>query len=131
MVECVVTGLSDEYPKILRKYKEWFILAMSVSCYLIGLAFVTRVRFLKICVLLHWGGVTQKRTFKINSRASSDGFSISSSGADWPVGLLGWGPKGPPQQGFPWAPSVLEEKCFKWLIFDELYDSDKTTCFNQ
>eukprot|EP00112_Aurelia_sp_Birch-Aquarium-sp1_P025501 Seg850.3 transcript_id=Seg850.3/GoldUCD/mRNA.D3Y31 product="Sodium- and chloride-dependent GABA transporter 1" protein_id=Seg850.3/GoldUCD/D3Y31 len=42
MIECVVTGLSDEYPKILRKYKEWFILAMSVSCYLIGLAFVTR-----------------------------------------------------------------------------------------
>ena len=42
------------------------------------------------------------------------------SGADWPVGLSGWGPKGPLQQGFPWAPSVLEEKYFKWFIFDEL-----------
>ena len=51
------------------------------------------------------------------------------SGVDWPVGLPGWGPKGPPQQGFPWVPSVLEEKYFKWLIFDELYDSDKTTSF--
>ena len=53
------------------------------------------------------------------------------SGADWPVGLPGWGPKGPPQQGFPRAPSVLEEKYFKWLIFDELYERDKTTSFNQ
>ena len=43
----------------------------------------------------------------------------------------GLGPEGPPQQGFPWAPSMLEEKYFKWLIFDELYDSDKTTSFNQ
>ena len=42
------------------------------------------------------------------------------SGADWPVGLSGWGPKGPLQQGFPWAPSVLEEKYFKRFIFDEL-----------
>ena len=53
------------------------------------------------------------------------------SGADWPVGLPGWGPKGPPQQGSPWAPFMLEEKYFKWLIFDELYDDDKTTSFNQ
>ena len=43
----------------------------------------------------------------------------------------GLGPEGPPQQGFPWAPSVLEEKYFKWLILDELSDSDKTTSFNQ
>ena len=52
-------------------------------------------------------------------------------GADWPVGLLGWGPKGPPQQRSPWAPSVVEEKYFKWLILDELSDSDKSTSFNQ
>ena len=43
----------------------------------------------------------------------------------------GLGPEGPPQQGSPWAPSMLEEKYFKWLIFDELYDDDKTTSFNQ
>ena len=29
------------------------------------------------------------------------------------------------------GPSVLEEKYFKWLILDELSDSDKTTSFNQ
>ena len=55
--------------------------------------------------------------------------SPSTPGADWLVGQLGWGPKGPPQQGFPWAPSVMEEKYFKWVIFDELYDNDKNNQF--
>lgn len=44
MVECVVTALSDEYPRFLRKYKELFILGISVLCFLIGLSNVTRVR---------------------------------------------------------------------------------------
>ena len=30
----------------------------------------------------------------------------------------GRGPEGPPQQGFPWAPFVLEEKYFIWFISD-------------
>eukprot|EP00794_Sanderia_malayensis_P013971 gene13971-15428_t len=42
MVECVVTGLSDEYPKVLRKYKELFILAISIVCFLLGISCVTR-----------------------------------------------------------------------------------------
>ncbi|XP_065054317.1 sodium- and chloride-dependent GABA transporter 1-like [Rhopilema esculentum] len=42
MIECVVTGISDEYPRLLRKYKEIFILITSIVCYLIGLSNVTR-----------------------------------------------------------------------------------------
>ena len=46
----------------------------------------------------------------VENTDATDANHVSVPGADWPVGLLGWGPKGPPQQRSQWAPSVLEEK---------------------
>lgn len=37
MVECVVTGLSDEYPKYLRKYKWLFLIAVCVLMFLLAI----------------------------------------------------------------------------------------------
>merc|ERR1719154_892072 len=40
MMECVVTNLADEYPKLLRKNKEIFILAVCLLCYIVALPMV-------------------------------------------------------------------------------------------
>lgn len=37
MVECVVTGLSDEYPKYLRKYKPFFLIAICILLFLLAI----------------------------------------------------------------------------------------------
>lgn len=37
MVECVVTGLSDEYPKYLRRYKPFFLIGVCVLMFLLAL----------------------------------------------------------------------------------------------
>ena len=43
MMEAVMTGLLDEYPKYLRKHKEIFLAILSVIMFLIGLTHVTQV----------------------------------------------------------------------------------------
>ena len=43
----------------------------------------------------------------------------------------GLGPEGPPSAKVPMGPFCAGRKIFKWLILDELSDSDKTTSFNQ
>lgn len=43
MMECVISSLSDEYPKYLRKYKEVFIMVMCIFAFLLGLPTVTQV----------------------------------------------------------------------------------------
>jgi len=42
MMEAVMTGLLDEYPKYLRKHKEIFLAILSVIMFLIGLTHVTQ-----------------------------------------------------------------------------------------
>lgn len=42
MMECVISSLSDEYPKYLRKYKEVFIMVMCIFAFLLGLPTVTQ-----------------------------------------------------------------------------------------
>lgn len=37
MVECVVTGLSDEYPKYLRRYKPFFLIGVCVLMFLLAI----------------------------------------------------------------------------------------------
>lgn len=43
MVECVVTGLSDEYPKYLRKYKPFFLIAVCVMMFLLAIPMCAQV----------------------------------------------------------------------------------------
>ncbi len=43
MMECVVTNLADEYPKLLRKNKEIFILVVCLLCYIVALPMVFQV----------------------------------------------------------------------------------------
>ena len=45
MMECVISGLSDEYPRYLRKYKEIFVLVMCCIAFLLGIPNVTQVGF--------------------------------------------------------------------------------------
>ena len=49
MFEAVITGLTDEYPKQLRKYKAVFTGFVCFLCFILGLPMVTQVRF---CLLL-------------------------------------------------------------------------------
>jgi len=42
MMECVISGLSDEYPRYLRKYKEVFILIMCIIAFFLGIPNVTQ-----------------------------------------------------------------------------------------
>ena len=44
MVECVVTGLSDEYPKYLRRYKPFFLIGICVFMFLLAIPMCTEVR---------------------------------------------------------------------------------------
>ena len=44
MVECVVTGLSDEYPKYLRKYKPFFLIAICILLFLLAIPMCSQVR---------------------------------------------------------------------------------------
>ncbi|XP_068744715.1 sodium-dependent dopamine transporter-like [Montipora capricornis] len=37
MVECVVTGLSDEYPKYLRRYKPFFLIGVCILLFLLAI----------------------------------------------------------------------------------------------
>ena len=91
---------------------------------------ILRVKYVNFTKVFYW--FISQRFFRfIPNLIKIKAVTALIPGADWPVGLLGWGPKGPPQQRSQWAPSVLEEKYFKWLILDELSDSDKTTTFNQ
>jgi len=41
MMEVAISGISDEYPKYLRKYKEIFILIMCTFAFLVGICFIT------------------------------------------------------------------------------------------
>ena len=41
MMEVAISGISDEYPKYLRKYKEVFILVMCIFAFFVGICFVT------------------------------------------------------------------------------------------
>jgi len=43
MVETVITGLSDEFPQYLRKYKIIFTACLCTFCFLIGIILVTEV----------------------------------------------------------------------------------------
>ena len=43
MVECVVTGLSDEYSKYLRKYKWLFLIAVCVLMFLLAIPMCAEV----------------------------------------------------------------------------------------
>jgi len=36
MMECVIAGLSDEYPRYLRRYKEVFVLVMCIIAFFFG-----------------------------------------------------------------------------------------------
>jgi len=42
MIEVVISGLADEYPRYLRKFKEIFILVMCIVAFLLALPTVTR-----------------------------------------------------------------------------------------
>ena len=44
MFEAVITGLTDEYPKVLRKYKALFSGVVCCLCFVLGLPLVTQVR---------------------------------------------------------------------------------------
>ncbi|XP_066285912.1 sodium- and chloride-dependent glycine transporter 1-like isoform X2 [Branchiostoma lanceolatum] len=41
MLETCITGICDEFPHIMQKYKTWVLLAVSVGMYLLGLTCVT------------------------------------------------------------------------------------------
>ena len=43
MVECVVTGLSDEYPKYLRRYKPFFLIGVCVLMFLLAIPMCSQV----------------------------------------------------------------------------------------
>lgn len=43
MVECVVTGLSDEYPKYLRRYKPFFLIGACVFMFLLAIPMCAEV----------------------------------------------------------------------------------------
>ena len=43
MVECVVTGLSDEYPKYLRRYKPFFLIGVCVLMFLLAIPMCAQV----------------------------------------------------------------------------------------
>lgn len=43
MFEAVITGLTDEYPKLLRRYKPHFTGFVCFICFLLGLPMVTQV----------------------------------------------------------------------------------------
>ena len=45
MFEAVITGLTDEYPKLLRRYKPHFTGVVCFVCFLLGLPMVTQVEF--------------------------------------------------------------------------------------
>ena len=51
MMEAVVTGLVDEYPRVLKRRKELFIAFICFCCFLLGIPIVTRVRTLSFFVL--------------------------------------------------------------------------------
>ena len=53
MVECVITGLSDEYPKYLRKYKWLFLILACVVMFLLALPQCMQVSE-KPCVFKGW-----------------------------------------------------------------------------
>ena len=44
MVECVVTGLSDEYPKYLRRYKPFFLIGVCILLFLLAIPMCAEVR---------------------------------------------------------------------------------------
>lgn len=49
-IETIVTSVSDEYPKYLRKHKPIFTLVCCVSFFILGFPMITEV-----CALLHSG----------------------------------------------------------------------------
>ena len=60
MAECFITGLSDEYPKYLRKYKWLFVTVACASSFLLALPMCAQVRlgpvligFIVTSILLH------------------------------------------------------------------------------
>ena len=50
MVECVVTGLSDEYPKYLRRYKPVFLISVCVLMFLLAIPMCSQVGFVNYCL---------------------------------------------------------------------------------
>lgn len=88
MVECVVTGLSDEYPKFLRRYKPYFLIAVCVMMFLLAIPMCAQVgkkiyfysSFIKSkpqidrpCVKLDWHPHTSSlRCWRYYSRESKD-----------------------------------------------------------
>ena len=50
MVECVVTGLSDEYPKYLRRYKPVFLISVCVLMFLLAIPMCSQVGFVNFCL---------------------------------------------------------------------------------
>lgn len=45
MFEAVVTGLVDEYPRLLKKRKELFIALLCFLCFLLGIPMIMQVRY--------------------------------------------------------------------------------------
>ena len=52
MFEAVVTGLVDEYPRVLKKRKELFIAFLCFLCFLLGIPMVMQVRYFNLHLLL-------------------------------------------------------------------------------
>ena len=52
MFEAVVTGLVDEYPRVLKKRKELFIAFLCFLCFLLGIPMVMQVRYFNLYLML-------------------------------------------------------------------------------
>ena len=52
MFEAVVTGLVDEYPRVLKKRKELFIAFLCFLCFLLGIPMVMQVRYFNLYLIL-------------------------------------------------------------------------------
>lgn len=79
MFEAVITGLSDEYPKHLRKYKALFTGFACFICFLLGLPLVTQVIYQPIFTLIlkfFWRGGVLKINKLFDMKINKHGHNI-------------------------------------------------------
>lgn len=91
-IETIVTSVSDEYPKYLRKHKPIFTLVCCVSFFILGFPMITEV-----CALLHSGFTVDTWAFSLHPLTLSlntiflhvkQSSGLQMSGAM--IGTVGW-----------------------------------------
>lgn len=87
-IETIVTSVSDEYPKYLRKHKPIFTLVCCVSFFILGFPMITEV-----CALLHSGFTVDTWAFSLHPLTliflhvkQSSGLQMSGA----MIGTVGW-----------------------------------------